>query len=58
VAQYSGDLFDGFLIGDATITVNVCAGDDGTAAIVIAHPLTGTVNRYDGLTSGSNIRLR
>ena len=53
-----GDLFEGFLIGDATITVNACAGADGTAAIVIAHPLTGTVNRYDGLTSGANIRLR
>jgi hypothetical protein len=53
-----GVLFDGSLVGDATITVNPCAGDDGTATILVANRLTGAITRYDGLRPGTNVRLR
>jgi hypothetical protein len=52
------DLFAGSLISNASITMNPCAGDDGTAVILVANRLTGAINRYDGLESGADIRLR
>jgi hypothetical protein len=57
-AVCGGDLFAGSLIGSATITVNPCAGHDGTAVVLVGNRLTGAINRYDGLQSGANIRLR
>jgi hypothetical protein len=53
-----GDLFAGVLVRNAVITVNPCAGQDRTAVILIANSVSGAINRYDGLQSGTNIRLR
>lgn len=53
-----GDLFAGMLLRNATITVAPCAGQDRTAVILITNGVTGAINRYDSLRSGTDIPLR
>lgn len=53
-----GMLFRGLVLANTTITVNPCANSEGNADLVVEDLATGAVNRYDDISSGTDITLR